>query len=435
MKKLIIALFIFISLFWFSKSVWAVTYWWSSTYNMPYINSYTWDTLYYNANNTFYFTAWSWTTSEAEWTTADAIRVWSWFSLSGVLYSYAWCNISCGSWGPYTIVRVSYDSWTSNLNFRFYAEQFTSWFTSADIDESNITMQLHVHLTHPLEESCSWGSWDCELIIHNFYWGSSAWVKLFQINLNFYNMSDWTFWALHWTPPGTGWYIIDPNFDHNFNPDDMYGWRENWTWVTRVNYYRFPYSLEYTHDMNSMFLYLNSTTAPLSFANSMPIWLSSSWSSEIIVEWTWGTWGTWSIFTDCSSFLDIWCYIWHIWDSITWFFSNLFPEISFSWSYNSCWSWWTSSWSYIQRLWNFIALLNPIPPESWTNICTLFSTWQIITYQRATASWNFFTVYASGAWLPSVLYSNWDILFWQTFFDLIVIVTMILLVFYKRKND
>lgn len=113
-------------------------------------------------------------------------------------------------------------------------------------------------------------------------------------------------------------------------------------------------------------------------------------------------WWTWNIldpeepvdyFVDCSSYLDVWCYISWFWDWITdkisSFFDWLFPTINFSGWTNTCYVEWENEWftgtgyaiGYLQKVANIFALVIPLPPEEWEQICT-FDWLQTMEYRR-----------------------------------------------------
>lgn len=151
---------------------------------------------------------------------------------------------------------------------------------------------------------------------------------------------------------------------------------------------------------------------------------------------SWWTWTTIDYYADCTSFLDVWCYIKGSYNAIKWFFSSLIPSIAWQGSMESCsWSWVvTQSW-ILAPLSNLIAILNPFPPPDGTTICTLIWT-QTIHYHLLVPEKNFFEVYWH--WLvPPQLETSMYVIPWQTIIDVLVIVIFVYLTFNSlhRKND
>lgn len=169
--------------------------------------------------------------------------------------------------------------------------------------------------------------------------------------------------------------------------------------------------------------YFNTTTLTGTLTDSGSLWN--------------GTGSTVDYFAECTSFLDVWCYVKWLYNSVIakigeWI-DSLFPNISFSGSFDSCGSGSTvsSSGTYMQRIANVIAIVNPLPPDDGDIICILWWSWQV-DYHGLIPQENFFEHYISGV-VPQLERSTrivWD----QTIFDIVVIVMITLAIFYKKHD-
>lgn len=167
----------------------------------------------------------------------------------------------------------------------------------------------------------------------------------------------------------------------------------NYWYLSWVVYYK---QYQYNTDSNLAialdFLTNASTWSYQTLYPSMPEYLGSTWT--IFIPSQAGSWSTWSWFSDyfdyssCTSFLDVWCYIQQTMYWLWWFISSLFPDISFSWSSQTCMSWSTGatstiSWSvsYVQKLVNFAMIIIPVAPPNWTIVCTIWWFTWTVSYQ------------------------------------------------------
>lgn len=189
----------------------------------------------------------------------------------------------------------------------------------------------------------------------------------------------------------------------------------------------------------------------LEFLHWLPPWENITywlydflWSSWTSISLTWTDIWTWEIdfYKDCTSFLDIWCYVvWTVNKFAYWIWS-LFIDLSFQGATDTCFSWSTSSWTYMQKLANLIAVVNPIPPWSWSVICTMFVwtdlwkmesvwwTWQVI-YHRYIPEENIFAM--AVPWLVPILEQSTIVFAWQTIIDIMIIVMLVAAIIYQKK--
>ena len=211
-----------------------------------------------------------------------------------------------------------------------------------------------------------------------------------------------------------------------------YAWTMPFPYVPNAVYYRF-------NDQTTTILwsYSWSTTYHVN-------WISNfyNWWNIVAVTSTgstgWGnTWWSGSIYyEDCGWFSDVWCYVKWFWNfiyaSISWLFDIFLPDISFSWSFDSCGSYDTNTGSIMQKFANVIAIVNPIPIEDWWSVCTIWWA-KTIEYSMLVPEQNFFEKYIPWQ-IPELeisLFMYWE----QTLWDLITIFVFITIIFYDRKHD
>lgn len=367
-----------------------------------------------------------------------------------------------------------YTAWTSILfdwyshqqtGLNFYMTDTASWklvtFKSFIpwYDDSNIPRQYtdNVMLV-PLSPSSGWdypSLWVICLAPTFTHVLSTNNMYLFWIKFSYYNWSTGNFWydEFRYVNP-SAYGTLFMNFDLDIHPfaTKAWGWQtvwyfpyssSTWSWYTYSPYQNTQlWENEFIDFLSGTGQYTNRTL-PMFFASKNKI----TWQFVTWISWT-GTSssGTWSTglsvdyFASCTWFLEVWCYIkgffTGVYDTISWFFSSFFPDISFSWEFNSCGSWSFSSGTNIsisQRFANVIAIINPIPPSEGTQICTIF--WQkTISYQLLWPTENFFQKYIP--WQVPALEIDPHIAYGQTIVDLITIFGMMSLIFYqKSKHD
>jgi len=427
MKKFLIITFFIVTSFLCIKEVWAVSYNWSATHSIPTFQSSTWSQIYFDSTTPFY-SFWKNVSWAYDYQNTFYLRSSSWFIFSWTIVETVNCN-SCTVWKDMFTNKISYNSTLKTLYLEWYSWNYNWWaWIPANISNKTLRSTLILNDLH-LWKSCSWLSSDCLIYLLFNYHTDSNWTYVDKTTL--YEYFSWS----------TNLWITTIYDNLNVNPFYTTAWNNDQISLTSIWTYTWMTSTFIFIPIASSFLssdylqYWIDWTDPINKFNTLkwPQFYWSSWSVITIWWWSWSTQWSWSIFDVCTSFLDVWCYVKTIWDYVI---SSIFPEVSFSWEFNSCASWSTNSWSFMQKLWNVFAIINPIPPSNWTIVCTPFWTW-VIQYQKLTAWWNFFTVYASGAWLPSILYSDWKVIFWQTILDLILIFVIIVLIFYKvnHQND
>ena len=428
MKKVLIA--IVIACIWLLEAH-GVSYWGWSIYNIPDIVSTSWQVLrtadmsinWYPSLSAYQ----SWSSTQAVQTTFW-FRINTWTTFSGMLLDIRLCSVwLCEGWtNTYVSTRYYYNAWSQKFHLEFNDEINTS-------PERIITVIFDSD-SLPI---CYWLSSDCIVIFVISYVTDITWTRINTVRYYNYNdISTNNFWyseiidsviinpSLTSLVDGAWWLITNwayPNWYAN-----------NSGWILSFLYWWPDYSAPtyYVEDSGIILDYLSWLTIPSNrpFTTTAPLYYGSSWST-ISSSWT----TVWSgIFDECWTF-EIGCYLEAIWNQITWFFDSLFPEISFSGNFNSCWSGTSSSWTYMQKIANMIAIINPIPPEEWEIVCTPFGSWAV-HYQSLMWTGNFFTHYAP-TWLPSYLYWDGRIFYDQTILDVIVIFVCIVLIFYQRKND
>lgn len=230
------------------------------------------------------------------------------------------------------------------------------------------------------------------------------------------------------------------------NRDDYYWVRLNDTWYISPKYQWFSWRIsfsnpDWSNDQDEKIW--KAVKEYLSYTGSTWLYISSPlpfmyWTTNYIDgSSTWWTNSWWiDYYSDCTSFIDVWCYIKWSYNSIKWFFTGLVPSIAWQWSMESCaWSGVITQNGVLAPLSNLIAILNPFPPPGGTTVCTLLWT-QIIHYHLLVPEHNFFEVYAHGK-VPSELETNMYVMPWQTIIDVLVIVIFVYLSFSSlhKKND
>lgn len=209
-----------------------------------------------------------------------------------------------------------------------------------------------------------------------------------------------------------GWYI-------STHPSNVPKWPI--AWGTTMWYY--PWSGDSDFPSRD-FLLLRAWSTWINTYASTYFWATDSvyfWSGYVDPWFSTGSTGTWGTsidyFADCTSFLDVWCYIqafYHsIKDSIYSFFASIFPSVSFSGSSSTCasgatsWFWsWIVSVPYFQKVLNMFSLIIPFPPAEWEYYCSYSNAYSPMTYRRQS---NWLVFWASNTNIPDS--PNWFDLF------------------------
>jgi hypothetical protein len=163
----------------------------------------------------------------------------------------------------------------------------------------------------------------------------------------------------------------------------------------------------------------------------------TSINSSVIWETTWGGSGTWFTswwYSECWWFTDVLCYVTNTFDG---FKDKFFPSLVFDGTFDSCnYEAIEATGWYMQKFANIITLVNPFPPWSGSTICILPFIWWwtgTMQYQRIFPDENWFEHYVPTA---SPLLTNMEIkYFGQTPLDIFVIVSISILLFYRKWHD
>lgn len=298
----------------------------------------TWSTW----DRNIYLTVWgAWTIKNNSWSWRDLVASWSWSMTSSWLApnDFVFCSQPFFTrYGPWIYMTYYTLYWYSDSTGKFY-KQLTDY---SDTGATNGELITTTNWDTPYFW-IYWNKWPVN-------WSTSIWDS----NAEFFTW--WYTGSAPWWKPNTPNYMVD-----------------------------FLANIWYSSDY-------------ISYENSLPWWFwittwGTSWVSDIPVTGTGTTWTDY--FADCGSFLDVGCYIQGFWNSIMatisdWF-ASLFPEVTWSWWYNTCFNTWststgsnlTGSWiSYIQKLANFGMVIIPISPPDWTEYCMIGWFTGTVEYQR-----------------------------------------------------
>lgn len=249
----------------------------------------------------------------------------------------------------------------------------------------------------------------------SYWWAWSVWYSLGTTNLN--DVFTNVVYTKTWQTNATGSYRVYDRFIR-----ECYTYSSCQLVVPNTNLY--------VQD----FMISTGSTAYVSW-NTLPIWFNSTWSLSSFENTGEGT-GSTDYYEDCTSFVDVWCYVKWFWNflywSITWFFDSFLPDISFSGSFDSCGTYDSNTGSIMQKFANVIAIVNPIPIEDWWSVCTIWGS-KTIEYSMLVPEETFFEKYIPWQ-MPELeisMYIYWE----QTLWDLITIFVFITIIFYNRKHD
>ena len=379
---------------------------------------------------------------------------------ANTVYSYLWCvelengmsgvtlmtfrNYSQASSGwPYGVwaeVNLKIDqivSWTNSGKSIIYMEWY--WLYSDD-DFSRVAIAYvpSIHNSY-LWDTTKWlFCFNPVIFKRNWWWvfDINDWLYIQNISYTYYSWPTWRYWfwqidfsSLHfWL-----WAQIfkrvaaesSPPYWVNYTRLEMY-------WNTSLNT-KIWYQYDPLISTVSIFDFLSTLTWS-NIDQTIPQFLSmvsATWSS--FNDW-WGTGTTRDRFdySECWV-IEIWCYFDVFTNVIGVYLDSFFPDISWTWNFDSCASWSTDSGSTLQKFANVIAIINPYPPEEWTSICSIFGDYTI-WYQRLFPEHNFFEVYAP--WVFPALEIDWRVFGGQSLPDIIVIIAMSILILHPRnKND
>ncbi len=421
----------------------ALTYNGGSTYELPNIIWTWWEiVLYENSINSSFFVQDSWL--------AYYQNFWN-----SIQYAWLWCfkyNSSTTSWYLWSIWRTNYYTdihWlelylsgaSNSMNFIVYIKDELNWNTLSTW--AIYVAKLPKNPTSPglLNEwvvcfSPRFLESDGKLHIQysdiSYYNTSSGW----------YIYSRTHYWAWQWTV----WLSLGTNTQQWVFTNSVYSktWQTNATASYRVydKYERECYSYSSCQKpVPNSDIYIRDFQVSTGYTEyvswyTLPMWFNSTWSLTTFENNTW-TSNTWSeYYANCTWFTDFWCYIEgfgnFIYWSISWFFDIFLPDISFTWSFDSCWTYNSNTGSIMQKFANVIAIINPIPIEDWLSVCTIWWS-KTIEYSSLVPEETFFEKYIPWQ-MPELeisMYMYWE----QTLWDLITIFVFITLIFYDRKHD
>lgn len=306
----------------------------------------------------------------------------------------------------------------------FWVDEFVNlWsFQSSVLSSQNNHPEINVmctQLSYVFRQNNFFGNWRYLYEVINYhYFGSNNIRTAYDYHTNY----DIEYWYRYYDV----WWGISPLYINAW-------WKQPYRHI-------FATWLSNTAKQQILNTFLKENTAS-TLLSTLPGYYNATTFSGIIIWWSGsntGTGDTVDYFADCTSFLDdVWCYVVGFYDSIVakisdWI-KSLFPDVSFSGSFDSCGSGSTisSSGTFMQRLWNVIAIVNPIPPDDGDVICILWWSWQI-DYHAFIPEENFFEHYIP--WVVPELERSTRIVWDQTIFDIMIIMVMTLIIFYKKHD-
>lgn len=301
-------------------------------------------------------------------------------------------------------------SWATS--WAFYCSYYNAWNCSTQNDwvrleyswaTQDVDLYIRAHGSDIRHEyfdftnrTSSWQYPNDFVVAFNFNWKWYDWI-FDELSLYSYDYFVWNnenaqarYWSIFYT-----WYSEDGIWVSDTNSLNPHYYFDSWRYMFSTSGYP-DYPVSNSYYLNWQYWIFLFSNASSSGHVTTPAWYfyGSSWYTN--VETSTGTTGTWTdYFSDCSSFLDVGCYISWFWDWVTWtisgWFVSLFPDVSWSAAYtNGCssWSWWTwsnLSWSwiwYIEKLQTFMLVVIPLSPPEWTEYCLLWWFTWTIEYQK-----------------------------------------------------
>lgn len=309
-----------------------------------------------------------------------------------------------------------------------------------DIFHTNWDILQHNYRSLPI---ASWTNWSRFLLassitINNYYNSVTNSVELYLVrtSTDIYTLSWKTFsYKSDFLGTSAHWTLL------NISPISwsfLLAWTD-W-WYPNIHFNSKPASIyTFWYVVNPVLLPIGITVFDVFRENDLVNWTDSviDYQDDFFDPLPTDTWST---IWECDLKLDfVWffgCTINWLYNSVVdwikWLFNYFLPDISFSGQFDSCGSFSSGSTvSISQRFANIIAIINFIPPEDWTTICTIY--WpQEIHYWALWPEENFFEKYIP--WQVPQLEIDPHIAFGQTIVDIITIFAFILLIFYKRHD-
>lgn len=372
------------------------------------------------------------------------------------------------------LINFWYVNDATNTQTLFFWNLYLSWATvvatlhnSVDGWVTNFLIEKITYPVHGLTvpySSTNFPGYFPKRFVVIFSFGMKSYDPLFGFKKNYLRSISSTFFSSE----SYGFEKVYTN-----TPDGLQVWSNYWYWLSPFwsnipgAYATFINNMFNAWDLENLMPFITSSPNSSTFyfntlwnwsrqvwfgdmtSNIVDIWSGSTLPLESILSdfYTWdpnvdytmtgstGGGSTWSgIFDDCSA-LQIGCYIEKSYYAIRDWIGGFFPDISFSWEFNACGSWSTisSTGSYLQKFANVIAIVNPFPPEEWTNLCLLVVWSWVLDYQRLIPEENFFAHYIPGE-VP-MLEGDGRVVYWQTVVDIFVIIVFTMIIFYSKHHD
>lgn len=302
---------------------------------------------------------------------------------------------------------TDYWSWIKSISYQIYSN--TDWKIISDIIQYN-----WYHLSdYQYDNASNYQIWNAMLML--------CWENFFQ-TINYGVISDCN--------------ISGPTWHVNTYSLSFSQWLES---------YWFDSAIEVMKEVITWSWTDNNLLTPTSYYDYFwAIWYYS---------WSWGTWSTTTdYFADCTSFLDVGCYVAWAYNGIvdkaatfrdsvfSWLLGLLDPfRVNISWNQplDTCGvgigTWSTSgSWvGVIQRMTNVLHVLNPMAPSEWSSICTLWWPWTV-QYAMLIPEENFWKKYLHWQIDPR-LESTGEIAEGINFIDLITIIAFAYYIFHGSQ--
>lgn len=303
MKKIILFISVFLVSFfsfWLDTSF-AVSYNWSSTFSIPnWVTSSGVTLLYWQTAPTFVYQS---SFSSGAW--VMKMQTTMWFKInpsstaSWLIQDITYCQVNnCSS------------AW-NEIHTRYYYDSITKYFRLEFDDSSYPSVSPERILTFALDDapSCVWASTDC-IVIFIVWFTSNNWeVSQDSLRVLFYTKANWTMWYHEDFSSNVikaSWFTL-PNSYSIIN----YIWYSSTWWVQAFNFYQPIASSSFTDPLISVYYFTWYTNAPwYDYSQSYPLFMGSSWTTNSTIS----TGSTDEVyFSDCSSWLDVWCYIQASW--------------------------------------------------------------------------------------------------------------------------
>jgi len=336
MKKYILS---FLISFFLVQSAFAVSYGGGSTYSIPNVQNSTWQTLLYNQDTSYgyypYLNAYGSGAGAQYMQLTLGFKINSSSTLSGIIQDIWFCESSDYSCTDTVQTRISYNSTDKYFYLQFDDDEVYAW-----------TPAYSQRIDFPDLPSCPGASTDCIVVFNLQYWVTSWTIYSVARQVYLYSDDD----NLVSTYVFTDDIHIQDNFTmwgpaqliNNTSVSSSWG-------VQTFNYYQSIYSPYLSDDYIATY-YLSGLTNPTWYDFTQTFWeylgSSGTFLEENPIPPFTGSWITEWWYDDCTSFLDLGCYIMN---TFNWFFDFTEEVLSF-----------------ISNIWNiFIEFLSSIMSVSW----------------------------------------------------------------------